>query len=61
MKFKNYLTSIDHVSIYPMISLFIFVAFFVAVTWYVFSKKKSELHESSMIPLNNNDLRDEKK
>ncbi len=52
MKFKNYLTSIDHVSIYPLVSLLIFTVFFAVVTWYVFSASKASMKERSNIPIN---------
>ncbi|MEI6265694.1 MAG: CcoQ/FixQ family Cbb3-type cytochrome c oxidase assembly chaperone [Sphingobacteriia bacterium] len=52
MKFKNYLTSIDHVGIYPLISLLIFTVFFAVVTWYVFSASKASMIERSNIPIN---------
>jgi cytochrome c oxidase cbb3-type subunit IV len=51
MKFKNYLTSIEHVGIYPLISLLIFTIFFGVVTWYVFSAKKSTMVERSNMPI----------
>ncbi len=51
MKFKNYLTSIDHVGIYPLISLLIFTIFFAVVTWYVFSSSKDAMDERSNIPI----------
>jgi cytochrome c oxidase cbb3-type subunit 4 len=50
MKFKNYLTSIDNVSIYPLVSLLIFVVFFVLVTLYVFSRSKKEMAARSEVP-----------
>ncbi len=51
MKFKHYLETIAGISIYPLISLVIFVAFFVGLLWYVF--KMSRQHENTMkaIPL----------
>ncbi len=52
MKFKNYLTSIDHVSIYPLFSLLIFTVFFALVTWYVFSTGKEEMQKRGNTPLN---------
>jgi hypothetical protein len=52
MKFKHYLTSIDHVSIYPLVSLLIFTVFFAVVTWYVFSASKASMNERSNIPIN---------
>lgn len=52
MKFKNYLNSIDHVAIYPLISLIIFTIFFAVVTWYVFSASKASMVQRSNIPIN---------
>jgi cytochrome c oxidase cbb3-type subunit IV len=52
MKFKHYLTSIDHVGIYPLVSLLIFTIFFAVVTWYVFSASKASMIERSNIPIN---------
>jgi cytochrome c oxidase cbb3-type subunit 4 len=36
---KKYAETIDHVEIYPIISLIIFFAFFVTIIWYVLSPK----------------------
>jgi cbb3-type cytochrome oxidase subunit 3 len=52
MKFKNYVTTIDNVNIYPMISLVIFTVFFAVVTWYVFSASKEKMKKNSQIPIN---------
>lgn len=51
MKFKNYLTNIDHVAIYPLISLLIFTVFFAVVSWYVFNASKASMNERSNIPI----------
>ncbi|MBK7881165.1 MAG: CcoQ/FixQ family Cbb3-type cytochrome c oxidase assembly chaperone [Saprospiraceae bacterium] len=51
MKFKNYLCSIDHVNIYPLIGLVLFVSFFVFVLIYVVSMKKEESNQYAKIPL----------
>jgi len=51
MKFTNYLKSIQNVSIYPLISLVIFVAVFVIVAIYVFSADKKRMEERASIPL----------
>ncbi len=48
---KHNLTSIDGVSIYPLISLLIFVIFFLFVCTYVIRLKKTEIAELSNIPL----------
>jgi len=50
---KGNLENIDGVQIYPLISLIIFVVFFVALFWWVFTTKKSHIEEVSRIPLDN--------
>lgn len=50
---KGNLENIDGVQIYPLISLIIFVVFFVALFWWVFTTKKSHIEEVSNIPLDN--------
>jgi hypothetical protein len=57
---KHNLTSIDGVSIYPILSLLIFVIFFAVVITYVVKMKKPYIAELSNIPLedsNENDLK----
>lgn len=51
MKFIHYLEKISGVDIYGMISLSIFVLFFVTMLTWVFRTKKSTLNEISRIPL----------
>ena len=51
MKFKNYLESIAGVTVYPLISLVIFVAFFVGLLWYVFRMSRQEVDEMKAVPL----------
>lgn len=51
MKFVNYLKSITGVSIYPLISLFIFVLFFIGVSWYVYRTPKKDMQAKGHIPL----------
>ena len=50
---KGNLENIDGVQIYPLISLILFVVFFVALFWWVFTAKKSHIEEVSRIPLDN--------
>lgn len=52
MKFSHYLKSIDHVSIYPAITLILFVTVFVGMAIYVFNTDKETMKERSNIPLN---------
>lgn len=52
MKFINYLESITGISIYPLISLLIFITVFVAAVIMTFAQSKSSLQEQKNIPLN---------
>lgn len=51
MKFKNYLETIAGINIYPLISLVIFVTFFVGLLWYVFRMSRQEVDEMKAVPL----------
>jgi hypothetical protein len=53
MKFINYLTSISGVSIYPMISLGIFVIFFTLLIIYTLKSDKQHIIELKNLPLEN--------
>ena len=48
---KNHMATIDGIEIFPIISLIIFVAFFIGLAWYVFKMKKEHVKEMSNIPL----------
>lgn len=50
---KGYLESIEGVAIYPMISLLIFVIFFIVLGWWVFTASKAYIKEVSELPLDN--------
>ncbi|MBK8722287.1 MAG: CcoQ/FixQ family Cbb3-type cytochrome c oxidase assembly chaperone [Saprospiraceae bacterium] len=54
MKFSTYLVQITGVSIYPIISLLLFVAFFVIVTYWVYSIDKKEIQRLENLPLDDN-------
>ncbi len=54
MKFINYLKSIGGVEIYPMISLMVFLIFFVILIVYVAGSKKEYIAEMSKLPLDDN-------
>lgn len=47
---KHHLTGIDGVQIYPIISLLIFVLFFIAVITYATKMKRKDIDELSQIP-----------
>ncbi|HEY6502803.1 MAG TPA: CcoQ/FixQ family Cbb3-type cytochrome c oxidase assembly chaperone [Chitinophagaceae bacterium] len=53
MKFINYLEKISGVGIMGMVSLTLFVLFFVGMLIWVFKTKKSKFKEISRIPLDN--------
>lgn len=50
---KHNLTSIDGVSIYPIISLLIFFLFFAVMITWVYLMRKTEVEELSNIPFEN--------
>ncbi len=47
---KGYVSSIDGIEIYPIISFIIFFVFFIAVTYYVVGAKKTYIDELSNLP-----------
>ncbi len=51
MKFSTYLEQITGVSIYPLISLVLFVAFFVLITYWMYSIDKNEIERIERLPL----------
>lgn len=51
MKFINYLKSIDGVSIYPIVTLLIFVTIFILAVILVFSKDKKTINIIKNLPL----------
>jgi cytochrome c oxidase cbb3-type subunit 3 len=52
MKFQNYLTTIEGIEIYPLISLMIFVVFLLGVFYYVLKMSKQEVDYDKNLPLN---------
>lgn len=51
MKFSTYLEKIVGVSIYPVVSLIMFVVFFALVTLWIFSIDKKEIERIEKLPL----------
>lgn len=51
MKFSTYLEHIMGVSIYPMISLLLFVTFFGGVLVWIYRMDKKELEHAEKLPL----------
>ena len=52
MKFQNYLTTIEGIEIYPLISLMIFIVFLLGVFYYVLKMSKQEVDYDKNLPLN---------
>lgn len=52
--YKDVLSDIEGISIYPIISLIVFVSFFVVLGIYVFKMKKDYISEMKKIPLEEN-------
>ncbi|RYY50448.1 MAG: CcoQ/FixQ family Cbb3-type cytochrome c oxidase assembly chaperone [Chitinophagaceae bacterium] len=53
---KKYAESIDHIAVYPMISLLIFFLFFVVLLLYVRKMDKQSIKILSNIPLDQNEI-----
>lgn len=51
MKFSSYLEQITGVSIYPIISLVMFVVFFTGVMIWIYSIDKKEIEHMENLPL----------
>jgi cytochrome c oxidase cbb3-type subunit IV len=51
MKFSHYLEKITGVSVYPIISLILFVLFFSLVTIWILKMDKNELQRAEQLPL----------
>jgi cytochrome c oxidase cbb3-type subunit IV len=51
--FKHYLSEIDGVAIYPIISLTIFISFFVALGYWVFKANNGYIKHMEELPLGN--------
>ncbi len=56
MKFKNYLDSIDGISLYPLISLVIFMTVFIVAVIYVIKTDKEKFNSIAQIPLDDEKL-----
>ena len=57
MKFINYLQNIAGISIYPLISLLLFVAFFIVITWWVMKTDDARIDEMKQLPLENDSVK----
>ncbi|MDX1700357.1 MAG: cbb3-type cytochrome c oxidase subunit 3 [Melioribacteraceae bacterium] len=57
MKFSNYLSSIENVSIYPIITLILFFAVFVGAVIWIFTRNKEYITELENIPFENDNFK----
>ena len=53
---KGYVSSIDGIEIYPIISFIIFFVFFMLVTFYVITSKKNYIDELINLPFEDGEL-----
>jgi hypothetical protein len=56
MKFSNYLSSIENVSIYPVITLIIFLAVFIGAVIWIVTRDKEYISQLENIPLENSNF-----
>ena len=57
MKFSHYLSSIENVSIYPIITLILFFAVFVGAVIWIFTRDKEYITKLENIPLENENFK----
>jgi len=53
MKFSNYLSSIENVSIYPVITIILFMLVFIGAVLWIVTRDKEYISELENIPLDN--------
>lgn len=53
MKFTYYLEKIAGISVYPLVSLLLFVSFFIIVTFWVLRTDKKTIEHIENLPLDN--------
>ena len=56
MKFSHYLSSIENVSIYPIITLILFFTVFIGAVIWIFTRDKEYITELENIPLENDNF-----
>ena len=56
MKFSNYLSSIENVGIYPVITLILFFAVFVGAVVWIYTRDKDYITKLENIPLENENI-----
>ncbi|MCB0742611.1 MAG: cbb3-type cytochrome c oxidase subunit 3 [Ignavibacteriales bacterium] len=56
MKFSHYLSSIENVGIFPMISLILFLSVFIGAIIWIVTRDKEYISELEKIPLDNDNF-----
>lgn len=57
MRFSNYLSSIDNISIYPLITMVLFISVFVGAVIWIVTRDKEYISELEQIPLDNDNFK----
>lgn len=52
MKYGNYMKAIQHVEVFPVMALILFVSVFIGVVIYIYSLNNAEINDRANIPLN---------
>ncbi|MBK7978579.1 MAG: cbb3-type cytochrome c oxidase subunit 3 [Ignavibacteriae bacterium] len=60
MKFSNYLSSIENVGIYPVLTLILFFAVFVGALIWIYTRDKDYISKLENIPLDNDNFSNNK-
>ncbi len=56
MKFSHYLSSIENIGIYPIITMVLFLAVFIVAVFWIFTRDKEYISELENIPLDNDNF-----
>ncbi len=60
MKFSNYLSAIENVGIYPVITLILFFGVFIGAVIWIYTRDKNYISELENIPLDNDNFSNNK-
>ncbi len=56
MKFSHYISSIENIGIYPIITMVLFLAVFIGAVVWIFTRDKEYISELENIPLDNDNF-----
>lgn len=57
---RNYLESIDGIAVYPMISLIVFVLFFIAIIFWLIKVDKNYINKMKQLPFEEKEMNENK-